>query len=102
MTLHADRHLWFQGSALEPNGLQAPPAEVDNDVDQLTGSSRRSLDGSAFPGRAWERVFWRWCSMDAMYLPDEFRTYEFQDIGWHFWDEAVRKEFTDLGGVGRP
>ena len=41
-------------------------------------------------------------SMDAMYKPDQFRTYDLKDIGWHVWDKAVLKEYYDLGGIGTP
>jgi hypothetical protein len=40
--------------------------------------------------------------MDAMYIPDQFRTYDLEEIGWHFWDKAVLKEYHDLGGSGIP
>jgi hypothetical protein len=40
--------------------------------------------------------------MDALYLPDDFRTYELKKEGWHHWDSAVLKEFHDLGGSGTP
>ncbi len=50
---------WFQGSALEPNDLQALPAESSRIRGSLAlrseaerGGARRSLRSSAFPGRA--------------------------------------------------
>jgi Putative Ig domain len=41
-------------------------------------------------------------AMDALYLPDNFRTYELKDIGWNHWNTAVLKEYRDLGGSGTP
>jgi hypothetical protein len=43
-------------------------------------------------------------SMDAMYKPERFRTYDLADMkkGWFEWNEAVLKDYTELGGKGLP
>ncbi len=43
-------------------------------------------------------------SMEAMYKPEEFRTYDLGKMkkGWLEWNEAVLKDYTDLGGKGTP
>lgn len=45
---------WFPDFAWEPTELQAPPAVA---TIGLRRCERRSLEDSAFPGRAWERGF---------------------------------------------
>jgi hypothetical protein len=43
-------------------------------------------------------------SMEAMYKPEKFRTYDLGDMkkGWLEWNETVLKDYTDLGGKGTP
>jgi hypothetical protein len=43
-------------------------------------------------------------SMDGMYKPERFRTYDLADMkkGWFQWNESVLKDYRELGGKGIP
>ena len=67
LRLLANRHHWFRGSASEPTELQALPAEGYETPICCEVPTRQSLKCSAFPGRAWERVFCRWRSARSVH-----------------------------------
>ena len=41
-------------------------------------------------------------AMEALYNPEDFRTYQVKSLGWRHWDKSVLAEFQELGGVGTP
>jgi Putative Ig domain len=41
-------------------------------------------------------------AMEALYNPEDFRTYEVKTLGWRHWDKSVLAEYQELGGEGTP
>jgi hypothetical protein len=47
---------------------------------------------------------WGWwthyiAAMKSLYIAEDFRTYGLASLGWDYWNNAVKKEYTDLGGT---